>query len=117
MIRSWVSRPLLNPGMIKRRHASVDELLKESIARAEIIRVLRSVGDIERLIGKIVFGSANCRDLAALASSAQCLPELTELLSPMETAILSELRGMDTLSDIKDLIDRAIIDEPPFSVR
>ena len=117
LIRSWVSRPLLNPGMIKRRHASVDELLKESIARAEIIRVLRSVGDIERLIGKIVFGSANCRDLAALASSAQCLPELAALLAPMETAILSELRGMDTLSDIKDLIDRAITDEPPFSVR
>lgn len=117
MIRSWISRPLLNPGMIKRRQAAVEELLKESIARAELIRVLRSVGDIERLIGKIVFGSANCRDLAALSASAECLPELSGLLAPMQTAILSELRDMDLLSDIKDLIDRAIIEDPPFSVR
>jgi len=117
MMRSWLSRPLLNPSMIKRRQAAVGELLSESIVRSELIITLREIGDIERIIGKIVFGSANCRDLNALADSCARLPELTEKLAPMTSAILSELKTMDTLADIRELVFSSITDDPPFSVR
>ena len=117
LLRSWVSRPLLSPAAIIRRHSAVDELCRNTVARAELILSLRGMGDIERIIGKVVYGSANCRDLAALALSLASLPKLSELLLPMESSLLTELRNMDLLVNIKELIGSAIIDDPPFSVR
>ncbi|MBR7081476.1 MAG: DNA mismatch repair protein MutS [Oscillospiraceae bacterium] len=117
LMRSWLSRPLLNPAMIKRRQSAVNELFCDSIARSELIFTLREIGDIERIIGKIVFGSANCRDLNALAESCERLPELVKGLSDMKSSMLAELKSMDTLSDIRELVFGAITDDPPFSVR
>jgi len=117
LLRSWLEKPLLTPAVIKRRLNAVDELCRENIARGEIMLSLREIGDIERLIGRIVYGSANCRDLVALSSSAAKLPEIKKLLSPMKAAALRELSALDDLGDIGAKIDRAICDEPPFSVR
>ena len=117
LIRSWISRPLLQPAAIKRRLSAVGELFSETVTRSELIHCLREIGDMERLIGKIVYGSANCRDLKALSSSAGRLPEVIKLLSATKSGLLSELSKADALSDIRELIDEKIVEEPPFSVR
>ena len=117
LMRSWLSRPLLSPGAIRRRHKAVEELVKNSVQRSELILTLRRIGDIERLIGNIVYGTAGGRDLYALAASIHNLPELKAGLSSFGGALLSELSAFDELSDIMDLIDAAITDDPPFSVR
>ncbi len=117
LIRSWVARPLLSLAPIHRRLAAVNELYSDSVARGELISVLRGVGDIERIIGKTVYGTVNCRDLKALASSIEKIPELLELLAPMSSPLIQEIKSMDTLSDIKKLIDDTICDDPPVSVR
>jgi DNA mismatch repair protein MutS len=117
LLRSWVLRPLVSASEIKRRLAAVNELFSENVLRSELMLVLRDVGDMERLIGKIVYGSAGCRDLKALQYSARQLPKLLALLVPMKSGLMTELRKIDDLRDIEALIDGAIEDDPPFSVR
>ena len=117
LIRTWVLRPLLMTTPIKRRQSAVSELVGATVARGELIVSLRSVGDLERLIGKIVYGNAGCRDMKALSSSIGALPELAALLAPMKCAALRECSSMDVLGDIAGRIDAAIRDDPPFSVR
>jgi len=117
MIRTWLLRPLLSTTSIKRRQMAVQELFRASVIRGELIVNLRSIGDIERLIGKIVYGNAGCRDLKALSSSIEALPELCSQLEPMRSTTLRECAAMDILGDVAEQIDTAICDEPPFSVR
>lgn len=117
LIRSWVLRPLLLTAPIKRRQNAVSQLVQATVARGELILKLRGVGDIERLIGKIVFGNAGCRDLRSLEASIQPLPELAGILAPMKSPALRECAGMDVLGDIAGIIDEAIREDPPFSVR
>jgi len=117
MLRAWLSRPLLSPAPIQRRQAAVAELAAETVIRGELMQILRNVGDMERLIGKIAYGTANARDLAALAASASRLPALTAQLAGVQSAMLTELAGTDTLTDVCADVDRAIADNPPFSVR
>ena len=117
LLRSWVLRPLLSPAEIKRRLAAVEELYTDTVSRAELIDALRSVNDMERLIGRIAYGTGNCRDLRALSQSAAALPRLKSLLDGKRSAMLAELFRMDPLTDIMEQIDALICDEPPFSVR
>jgi len=117
LIRSWVLRPLVSSAPIKKRLYAVSELTAETAARGELVRGLREVGDIERLIGKIVYGNAVCRDMKALSQSIHALPGLTSLLAPMKSSALRECAGMDLLGDIEERIDSVIIDDPPFSIR
>ena len=117
LLRSWLEKPLLTPAGINRRLNAVGELLNEGITRTELKLALREIGDIERLIGRVVYGSANCRDLVSLSSSAEKLPEIKKLLAPMKSLALRELSQLDDLADVKSKIDRAVCDEPPFSVR
>ena len=117
LLRSWVLRPLLSPAEIKRRLAAVEELFSDTVARTELIETLRGVNDMERLIGRIVYGTANCRDLRALSQSVAALPRLRELLDGKRSAMLTDIRGMDALADVMELIETTVCDEPPFSVR
>lgn len=117
LIRSWISRPLLSAAPIKRRLEAVNVLFRNTVVRSELSLTLREIGDIERLIGKAVYGSANGRDLRALSQSISRLPRVLEHIAPIKTGRLSDIGDFDTLSDIKELIDSAITDEPPFSVR
>ena len=117
LIRSWVLRPLLSTAPIKRRLNAVSELTGATVARGEIAVSLRRIGDMERLIGKIVYGNAGCRDMKALSAHIGALPGLTSQLTPMKCAALRECAGMDELIDVADKIDSAIRDDPPFSVR
>ncbi len=117
LIRSWVARPLLSLAPISRRLAAVNELFSDSVARGELISSLRGIGDIERIIGKTVFGTVNCKDLVALSVSIGCIPEVLSHLEGMNSPLMQEIRGMDTLADIKKMIDETVCDNPPVSVR
>ncbi len=117
LLRSWVERPLLNPAAIRRRLSAVGELADQSVVRAELIVTLHDIGDIQRLIGRCVYGTANGRDLAALGTYFSRLPRLAELLDGAKCAMLRDIAGLDPLADLRDDIAGLIADEPPFSVR
>lgn len=117
LLRAWVLRPLVSTVEIKRRLSAVQELFTENVARSELMLALRDVGDMERLIGKIVYGSAGARDLKALQYSIAQLPAILNLLAPMKSGLLTELKKFDDLQDVAALIASTIEDDPPFSVR
>ncbi len=117
LLRSWILRPLVATAEIKRRQSAVHELYSETVVRSELMLHMRDVGDMERLIGKIVYGNANCRDLKALQYSVRQLPKLLSLLGPMKSSLLTELKKIDDLQDIEALIEKTIEDDPPFSLR
>jgi DNA mismatch repair protein MutS len=117
LIRSWVLRPLLSPVEIQRRLAAVEELYEGSVMRGELIEALRGVADVERIAAKIVYGTANCRDLRMLHASIATLPAIRAQLSEPRSNLLRSLRELDALADIGALIDSAVCEDPPFSVR
>ncbi|MCL2221532.1 MAG: DNA mismatch repair protein MutS [Oscillospiraceae bacterium] len=117
LIRGLILRPLLQVSQIMRRQSAVDELYRSTVARGELILSLKKIGDMQRLIGKIVFGNAGCRDMKALSISIAALPELVKQLEPMKSAALRQSAKLDSLSDIAKQIDFMLRDDPPFSVR
>lgn len=118
MIRSWVEHPLMNITQILKRQNAVEELVNNTVKRLEISAMLVGIFDIERLMTRIVYGSANARELRSLCSAISNLPVLRDQLSDSKSNYLTELyRNMDTLTDIYELIDNAIVDEPPFSTK
>ena len=118
LIRGWMERPLLSPVQIARRQQAVAGLVENTIAREELAAALREVTDLERLIGRVVYGSAGGRDLAALGTGLGKLSRVRDLLEGCPSALLDTLREeMDDLPDLRELLGRALVDEPPFSVR
>ena len=117
MLRAWVERPLLSVVAIKRRLAAVSELTRDNVARGELILTLREFSDMQRLVGRCVYGTAGGKDLRALCNCALLLPRLKELLAPFRCLELQEIAALDALDDLVYHLDRAIADEPPFSVR
>ncbi len=118
LIRAWVERPLLSPVQIGRRQQAVSCMVEDSILREELALALREMTDLERLTGRAVYGSAGGRDLAALSAGLGRLPRIRELLEPCSSALLQSLReDLDDLPEIRDMLNRALVDDPPFSVR
>ncbi|MBR4953125.1 MAG: DNA mismatch repair protein MutS [Oscillospiraceae bacterium] len=117
MLRSWVERPLVNPAAIKRRLTAVNELFGDTVRRSELIYTLRDIGDMRRLVGKAVYGTANAKDLKALGDYCALLPTIRRLLEGTNSNLLAGCAAMDCLEDIAQLTAEAICDEPPFSVR
>ncbi len=118
MLRRWVEQPLVNANKIGRRQRAVSELVSNFMAREEIAERLRHVLDLDRLMTKLVYGTANAKDLRAIAATASLIPDIKELTSSFVSEELSDIHlHLDTLSDIRELIERSIIEEPPFSLR
>ena len=118
MLRRWVEQPLVNAYKIGRRQRAVAELCSSFMAREELAEQLRHILDLDRLMTKLVYGTANARDLRAIAATAALIPEIKDLTADFVSEELSDIHlHLDTLSDIRELIDRAIVDEPPFSLR
>ena len=118
LIRQWIEKPLYNPLHITRRQQAVSALCDDVMGRTALTDALRKVFDMERLIGRIVYGTANCRDLRALASAISCLPEIHAHASVFEQSLLRELTGnIDLLEDVRELIEAAIVEEPPVLLR
>ena len=117
MLRSWVERPLLSAVAIKRRLSAVDELTRNNVMRSELMILLKGISDMQRLAGRCVYGTAGGRDLRSLAECAAVLPKLKEQLASVQSVELKSILNMDALDDMRTEIDRAIDDNPPFSVR
>ncbi|MGE5328980.1 MAG: DNA mismatch repair protein MutS [Deltaproteobacteria bacterium] len=118
MLRKWLEQPLLNTDSIEARLKAVKNLKDDIITRSELIDSLKKIYDIERLLSRIIYGSANARDLAALKMSLGKLPEIKAALLKCSAPLLVSLyENLDLVEDVKNLIEIAIVDEPPFSVR
>ena len=118
MLRKWVEHPLLNTASIRRRQGAVEELCGSFMLREELSELLSGVLDLERLVTRMVYGSANGKDLLAIGSTASVIPEIQRLLS---TTTSEELRriciSIDPLEDIYNTVRVAIREDAPFSVR
>ncbi len=118
LLRSWLERPLLDPVAISRRLEAVGWLVDHPVEREELGQVLREITDLERLISRVVYGTAGARDLVSLAAGLDKLPLLQNLLPDRAPTLLAKVRGeLAGLPELTGLIGRAIVDEPPFSVR
>ncbi len=118
LLRSWIENPLMNVATISRRQSAVAELTGDTVLRLELMSMLTGILDIKRILTKIVYGSANARELRSLYSATVNLPQIKNLLSDISSSYLKEIfRDIDTLDDLNSLIDAAIVDEPPFTVR
>ena len=117
-LRKWIEQPLINVYDIKDRLKSVNELKENFMIRMEIRELLKRVYDIERLMGKVILGSANCRDLIAIKNSIAQIPYIKELLKDLnEDLNVKHYNKLDCLLDVHDLLEKSIVDEPPISVK
>ncbi len=118
LLRKYVEQPLIDKEEITRRLDAVEELQKEAISREEIREYLSSVYDLERLVGKISYQSANPRDLTAFKASLSMLPHIRTILGDMKSPFLQKLyEDIDPLEDLCDLVERAIIEDPPLAMK
>ena len=115
-LRSLVEQPLIDAEEINRRLEALEELNEKPMLRDEIREYLNPVYDLERLVSRISFKSANPRDMVAFASSLEMIPYIKQVLKDFQAPILKEIyEDMDSLEDITDLIKHAIVDEPPLA--
>ncbi len=118
LLRRWLNDPLIDVTEINKRLNSVKELKNDMILRGDITENLKKVYDIERLAGKMAYGNANARDMITLKNSLQKLPDLKQTLSKCNSVMLTELyNSIDELKDIYELIEKAIIDDPPMTIK
>ncbi|MFD0711639.1 DNA mismatch repair protein MutS [Paenibacillus sp. GCM10027626] len=117
-LRRWIDKPLLSKAPIDERLEAVDKLYHDLILRDELRSELNEIYDLERLVGRVAFGSANGRDLNALKSSLQHVPPLAALCAASGSATLQLLmQGIDDCADLAAMIETVIVDDPPVSVR
>lgn len=117
LLRRWISDPLIDVFEVNNRLDAVKELKEDVMMRGELVSSLKGVYDIERLAGKVSYGSANARDLNSLKASAKKLPEIKKLIENSKSHMLQNLyQDLDELEDIYTLIENAIIEDPPISV-
>ncbi len=118
LLRNSIEQPLINPDEINKRHDMIEELNYNAINREELREYLSPIYDLERLVSKISYKSANPRDLIAFRQSLSMLPHIKTILHTFEKSTLLEYGNeLDDLQDIYELIDASIEEEPPISVR
>ena len=118
LLRQWLLRPLLDLDEIDARLEAVAELVRDPHLRSSVVELLKPVADLERLVTRIVVGSANARDLVALGRSAAELPALIATLEGSKSERLNSLReDIDPLEDIAAWIEETIVPEPPLHLR
>lgn len=118
LLRSWLLRPLIDPVAISHRQSAVSDLLSARRERDELSLLLSEMMDIERLTAKAVYGSANAKDLRAIYVSIRNLPSIKSLISGFRSTYMKEIvKNLDTLDDISDLLSKAIVDDPPLTIR
>lgn len=118
LMRKWLEQPLIDIKEIHKRLDSVEVFKAEVFTREELKEVLNTVYDIERLMSKVVYATANARDLINLKNSFENLPYIKQLLPSFKSDMINEIySGFDTLEDIYELLKKAVADEPPFTLR
>ncbi len=117
-LRGWIEQPLTEVEQIRTRQEAVEELVQHTITRAELREYLTPIYDLERLTTRVIYQTANPRDLIACRTSLSMLPGIRTLLEECTAPALSELReALDPLEDICALIESAIVEDPPITVR
>ncbi len=118
LLRKFIEQPLIDRQEIERRLDAVEELKNNAISREELREYLSSIYDLERLVCKITYQSANPRDLIAFERSLKMLPHIKYILQEMKSPLLRELYdGLDTLEDLCELVENAVKEEPPVAMR
>ena len=118
LLRRWLNDPLIDVCEINKRLNAVSELKDSVMLRGDIIDSLKKVYDIERIAGKMAYGNANARDMITLKNSLERLPELKQILSNCNDKYLKEcFENLDELQDIFELINEAIVEDPPMTVK
>ena len=118
LLRRWLNDPLVDVARINERLEAVKELKEDIILRGDITDSLKKVYDVERLAGKISYGSANARDLVSLKNSAKQLPDVKKILENAKSPLLKRLyQELDVLSDIYEIIEKSIVDDPPILIK
>ncbi len=118
LLRSWLEKPLLDPGEITHRHSAVEELVQSTIVRGELAQALSLVTDLERVMTRIVTGTVNGRELIALAHGCEALPEVKAQLERLDAPLLKKLcAAIDPLDDCARKILATLVDEPPITIR
>lgn len=121
MLKKWLSKPLISANEINERLDAVEEIANKTLMRFDVRSYLKYIKDIERLLGRIMYGNSNARDLVALKSSLEAVPFIIESMRDITSSLLiniiKEFQNFDILTKIVDLINTAIVEEPPQSVR
>jgi DNA mismatch repair protein MutS len=118
LIRSWLLRPLLALERIQDRLDAVEEFAFRSTERAKVRETLKGVHDIERLVARAALGTAGPRDLVSLRQSLSAVPRVRMLLEPFQAPLVRSLAAeLDDLADLRDELDRTVLDEPPVNAR
>lgn len=118
LLRSMLEQPLIEKAEMERRLDAIEELNRDSVSRDELREYLNPIYDLERLLSKVTYKTANPRDFIAFRNSLEMLPAIKTVLKGFEKAELTEIEGdMDSLQDIYELIVAAIEEEPPISIR
>lgn len=118
LIRRWINDPLVNVDDINARLDAVEEIKNDLLLSDRIVESLKSIYDIERLAGKISYGTVNARDLISLKNSIMQLPNLKETIKNVNSEFLKNIDNeLDILSDIYELIEASIVEEPPLTVK
>ncbi|MFQ9644253.1 DNA mismatch repair protein MutS [Hungatella sp.] len=118
LLRTYIEQPLIHKDDIIARQNAIEELNMNYISREEICEYLNPIYDLERLIGRISYKTANPRDLISFRNSLEMLPYIKDLMGEFTTPLLKELwEELDALEDVHDLVFRAIVEDPPISLR
>lgn len=118
VMKSWIVRPLVNAVHITNRLDAVEEMVKNLALREDIAEYISKIWDVERLMARVSLKMANAKDLVALRESFRNLPAIKNLLKDVKSVYLSYREGkIDPLEDIYNLLNNAIVDEPPVSLR
>ena len=117
-LRGMVEQPLIDRGEIEKRHEAIAELNESAITREELREYLNPIYDLERLIGRISYQTANPRDLTAFSTSLEMIPHIKTLMQDFRSPLLRSLyEELDELSDLQSMVARAIREDPPVSIR
>jgi DNA mismatch repair protein MutS len=118
MLRSWLEKPLIRKKQIEERLDKVEGLLNHFFERNDLVEVLKNIYDLERLAGRVAFGTVNARDLIQLKQSLDQIPHVTDIIDRLNAEKIwdSYLNQLDPINDVRDLIEQAIDEDPPISV-
>ncbi len=118
LIRSWIEQPLLHPAPIIRRQNAVAELVQDVMLREDIRELLGDIHDLERIMTRVVYGSANAKEVATLGQTIERLAPIKQYLSNTKSELLQDVcQQIDPLPDLVTLIAASIAENPPLSVR
>lgn len=118
LLKQWIDRPLLNKKEIIHRQQLVETMISQYFERMELREKLKEVYDLERLAGRVAFGNVNARDLVQLKRSLQQIPSIKELVASFPSEEANKLaEQLDACEEVIDLLERAIVENPPLSIK